>query len=894
MYCLPYGYKPVTRLRWRISGGRGFEYAVGNLLIACLQTSSSLAPGINHHHLLKMQTTEKSFVCYHCNRQFSSKSNLSRHMQIHNGEKEHICGQCNKIFAHKSHLTGHMKIHNGEKQCLCVQCNKQFALKQHLTRHMKIHTDEKQYLCLQCNEQFALKQHLTRHMKIHNGEKQYLCVQCNEQFALKQDLTRHMKIHTGEKQYLCVQCKEQFALKQDLTRHMKIHTGEKQYLCVQCKEQFALKQDLTRHMKIHTGEKHYICVQCKEQFALKQDLTRHMKIHTGEKQYLCVQCKEQFALKQDLTRHMKIHTGEKQYLCVQCNEQFALKQHLTRHMKIHTGEKHYICVQCNEQFALKQHLSSHMKIHTGEKQYICAQCNQQFALQSALTRHMNIHSGSKESDLENFEFSPESALKKFYDSSSQYRPLLNDYPSLVGHPLTLDETSASINAYNDKLNANLSMWGCAVCGIRELSGEQHTLPLSELSSLILTEDDLSRFQNISPEFRCCFNIIVLEILGIRKGFYLHADFIQSNRCQGDSEHLELSDKACLCTACYQRLHCKNPTVPKFSIAAGYDFGHPLKGKLKPLTIIERKLISRNIVFATIIKLVASNGKNIHQHGLQGHIIAMPHQGAQVAAAAVALPNVDSVTDMMSVMFVGSAEQWRSAAGKSGEQQRANFILAHNSIFQVRSDVVFSWLFALKSVGNPFYSDVNIMERTPQVCSNMEKIPDKLINEAHVASDEITIVTEQFTVSDVANVRPQAVAGDEGATGLNSVLLQNILLPDNAPDSTVLHSLKHTLMEKNIPLNSVSSKSNPILKVTCLKEPINEFTENDNLFLGAFPDLFFLGNRFPNSGSVPTSFAQHLLKQADNRFAQVDEVVFMLFNQSQRPCCSKRSSNSCTK
>ena len=121
-----------------------------------------------------------------------------------------------------------------------------------------------------------------------------------------------------------------------------------------------------------------------------------------------------------------------------------------------------------------------------------------------------------------------------------------------------------------------------------------------------------------------------------------------------------SDVASLCSACFIKLGGENQVVPQYSISAGYDFGHPLRARLKPLTILERKLISRNIIFSTIIKLVASTGKNSMQHGLQGHVIAMPHEGAKVLAAKNVLPNIDGVTETMSVMFVGSAEQWRSA------------------------------------------------------------------------------------------------------------------------------------------------------------------------------------------------------------------------------------------
>ena len=84
---------------------------------------------------------------------------------------------------------------------------------------------------------------------------------------------------------------------------------------------------------------------------------------------------------------------------------------------------------------------------------------------------------------------------------------------------------------------------------------------------------------------------------------------------------------------------------------------------------------------------------------------MPHEGAHLAAAV--LPHIRSVTDMISIMFVGSAEQWHATSGKCGDIKHANFILSHKSIFQVREQLVFAKLHALKAVGNQLYSDVEI-------------------------------------------------------------------------------------------------------------------------------------------------------------------------------------------
>ena len=66
-----------------------------------------------------------------------------------------------------------------------------------------------------------------------------------------------------------------------------------------------------------------------------------------------------------------------------------------------------------------------------------------------------------------------------------------------------------------------------------------------------------------------------------------------------------------------------------------------------------------------------------------------------------------------------------------------------------------------------------------------------------------------------------------------------------------------------------------------ERPMNEFLENDKLFLGAFPMLFFIGEGFKGKGSANCDFIRHLMRQHDNRFARCLPLMFGLFNQTQR-------------
>ena len=171
---------------------------------------------------------EKKYSCVMCEKKFSNRSNLCKHMITHdpslvkplneneikwryinapemNGVegdvslervKEYLCNFCDKTFVEPKHCSVHMQIHSGEKFHTCDTCSKAFLRKTHLNRHKMIHLGVKPYSCDICNKSFSRNAHLKKHKQIHtapSNDRPFSCVGCDASFPALPALTSHMR-----------------------------------------------------------------------------------------------------------------------------------------------------------------------------------------------------------------------------------------------------------------------------------------------------------------------------------------------------------------------------------------------------------------------------------------------------------------------------------------------------------------------------------------------------------------------------------------------------------------------------------------------------------------------------------------------------------------------------
>nr|XP_057938329.1 oocyte zinc finger protein XlCOF8.4-like [Doryrhamphus excisus] len=184
----------------------------------------------NKHSESSKKKTAKHFNCSLCQKGFSRRSNLTRHMTTHTGEKPFGCSDCGKRFTLKANMQSHMRTHTGEKPFSCSDCGKGFTQKTTMQRHMRTHTGKKPFRCSDCGKRFAMKTNMKSHMKKHTGEKPFGCSYCGKHFALKTYMKTHMRTHTGEKPFRCSHCGKGFTRKTTTEIHMRTHVGEKTFM----------------------------------------------------------------------------------------------------------------------------------------------------------------------------------------------------------------------------------------------------------------------------------------------------------------------------------------------------------------------------------------------------------------------------------------------------------------------------------------------------------------------------------------------------------------------------------------------------------------------------------------------------------------------------------------
>ncbi|XP_062564840.1 zinc finger protein 2-like [Armigeres subalbatus] len=180
-------------------------------------------------HLREVHAEIQHYKCTLCEdqRQFDDRDSYELHIQNQHQGHRVKCHICHRTL--KSKLKPHIDYIHSEGTATCYICDKEYSNKYKLLRHLKCHMDPKvpgaTVRCERCDETFESVVKLNYHKAKHQT-KVFQCDKCSKMFYRQEALAQHQKTHDERRDGLCCGiCGSVFKYPSLLRRHMESHKG---------------------------------------------------------------------------------------------------------------------------------------------------------------------------------------------------------------------------------------------------------------------------------------------------------------------------------------------------------------------------------------------------------------------------------------------------------------------------------------------------------------------------------------------------------------------------------------------------------------------------------------------------------------------------------------------
>lgn len=297
-------------------------------------------------------------------------------------------------------------------------------------------------------------------------------------------------------------------------------------------------------------------------------------------------------------------------------------------------------------------------------------------------------------------------------------------------------------------------------------------------------------------------------------YYLHPEAI--------SEANEIHE-CHLCRICYDSI--KSNRLPVYSVANGHDYGDISRlHNVEALTYVEQYAITRYRTYGSIMKIKPTG--SIESRQLTGHIITFPQDGPDRTAEVFTFPDIKGTLESLKVVFVGTKGEF--------EKNRNDCIISCHEL-QMRTKNVYNWLRMLKKC-HPLYYNI-VIDESEEMKKSMNELTKTLINETEVIDSDNAINIEKIISSDTAEVRklPEEVKSCNSSSSIPDISFGYSMIYNNEDSNK-------ELLLKEQALKSVAKTLFPnVIKIARVPgAPVNEYEDNDKLYLGGFPYLFLFG------------------------------------------------------
>ena len=132
---------------------------------------------------------------------------------------KHLCHICDYATNRADLLTQHLTVHGIGDRFKCDQCNKDFSVKVNLQKHVKTHNSCPQK-CNQCGKMYRTETILKKHIVDMHLEKRLKCDECEKMYSTVARLNRHKKTVHVLKAFKCDKCKYRSKINSNLNREL--------------------------------------------------------------------------------------------------------------------------------------------------------------------------------------------------------------------------------------------------------------------------------------------------------------------------------------------------------------------------------------------------------------------------------------------------------------------------------------------------------------------------------------------------------------------------------------------------------------------------------------------------------------------------------------------------